>query len=607
MNAGEIKRLLADRADKVAEYLLKDGKRKGKEWVAGNVRGEAGTSLSVRITGDRAGVWSDFASGEAGDLLDLWMANRGLTLVEAIKDAKAYLGIRDEAIKPPERTYRAPERPKCQTPKGSVADFLRLRHLNDETIKAFKIGEQLRGGKAYCVFPFLLANGDLVNVKYRNIEDKKDQRQEKDAAPCLMGWHLISPNARQVIICEGEIDAMSIHQCGLPALSVNQGAGNHQWIETDWNRLDQFDDILVCFDNDEPGDKGAEEVIRRLGIERCRRMRVGAKDANQWLQEGAEHADFWHAIQEARSIDPEELRNANDYTSAVERIFYPEPGDRPAPYLKFDTHCDWFQFRGGEYTCWTGINGHGKSLMLDQVLLGLMEQGERVVVFSGEMPPARHLERVHRQATGVGKPTREYIRAVGNWLSGKCWMFDLVGNAKVDRLLEVFSYAARRYGATHFVIDSLMMTDVPQDGPSAITKQNEAVQKLTGFAKTFNVHLHLVAHPRKGKDESSEPGKMDVAGAGGIVNGADNVFSVWRADKDEAPANPNDPQAVAEWEKQRSDIDAKLVLKKSRYGEFQSYTLKLWFDKPSMQYRMQPRRFALRYVEYSNQDFTGDE
>lgn len=134
------------------------------------------------------------------------------------------------------------------------------------------------------MFPFLLANGDLVNVKYRNIEDKKDQRQEKDAAPCLMGWHLINPNARQVIICEGEIDAMSIHQCGLPALSVNQGAGNHQWIETDWNRLDQFDDILVCFDNDEPGDKGAEEVIRRLGIERCRRMRVGAKDANQWLQ-----------------------------------------------------------------------------------------------------------------------------------------------------------------------------------------------------------------------------------------------------------------------------------------------------------------------------------
>lgn len=607
MNAGEIKRLLADRADKVAEYLLKDGKRKGKEWVAGNVRGEAGTSLSVRITGDRAGVWSDFASGEAGDLLDLWMANRGLTLVEAIKDAKAYLGIRDEAIKPPERTYRAPEKPKCQTPKGSVADFLRSRHLNDDTIKAFKIGEQLRGGKAYCVFPFILANGDLVNVKYRNVDDKKDQRQEKDAAPCLMGWHLINPNARQVIICEGEIDAMSIHQCGLPALSVNQGAGNHQWIETDWNRLDQFDDILVCFDNDEPGDKGAEEVIRRLGIERCRRMRVGAKDANQWLQEGAEHADFWHSIQEARSIDPEELRNANDYTSAVERIFYPEPGDRPAPYLKFDTHCDWFQFRGGEYTCWTGINGHGKSLMLDQVLLGLMEQGERVVIFSGEMPPARHLERVHRQATGVGKPTREYIRAVGNWLSGKCWMFDLVGNAKVDRLLEVFSYAARRYGATHFVIDSLMMTDVPQDGPSAITKQNEAVQKLTGFAKTFNVHLHLVAHPRKGKDESSEPGKMDVAGAGGIVNGADNVFSVWRADKDEAPANPNDPQAVAEWEKQRSDIDAKLVLKKSRYGEFQSYTLKLWFDKPSMQYRMQPRRFALQYVEYSNKNVTGDD
>lgn len=491
MNAGEIKRRLAERAAQVAEYLLKDGKRKGKEWVAGNVRGEAGSSLSVRISGERAGVWSDFASGEGGDLLDLWMANRGLTLVEAIKEAKAYLGLRDDAPKPPERTYRKPEKPKCQSPKGQVAEMLRGRGLTDDTIKAFKVGEQLRGGKAYCVFPFILDTGELVNVKYRNVEDKKDQRQEKDAAPCLMGWHLIGPNARQVVICEGEIDAMSLHQCGVPALSVNQGAGNHQWIETDWDRLERFDDILVCFDNDEPGDKGAAEVIRRLGIERCRRMRVGAKDANQWLQEGAEGVDFQQAMDDARPLDPAELRDANDYTSAVERLFYPEEGDRAAPYLKFDARCDWFQFRGGEYTCWTGINGHGKSLMLDQVLLGLMEQGERVVVFSGEMPPARHLERVHRQATGVGRPTREYIRAVGSWLSGKCWMFDLVGNAKVDRLLEVFSYAARRYGATHFVIDSLMMTDVPQDGPGAITKQNEAVQKLTGFAKAFNVHLHL--------------------------------------------------------------------------------------------------------------------
>jgi len=95
---------------------------------------------------------------------------------------------------------------------------------------------------------------------------------------------------------------------------------------------------------------------------------------------------------------------------------------------------------------------------------------------------------------------------------------------------------------------------------------------------------------------------MDVAGAGGIVNGADNVFSIWKADKDEAPANPSDPDSVAAWEKQQAEPDARLILMKARYGDFQHYTVKLWFDKGSMQYRSQPRRYPLTYVNFSTQD-----
>ena len=111
-----------------------------------------------------------------------------------------------------------------------------------------------------------------------------------------------------------------------------------------------------------------------------------------------------------------------------------------------------------------------------------------------------------------------------------------------------------------------------------------------------------MAHPRKLRDEAEAPGKMEVAGAGGIVNGADNVFSIWRAQKDEAPANPNDPEAVAAWEAMQSDIDAKLILKKQREDGVQDYTQVLWFDKPSMQYRTSQRRYPLRFVEFSIQD-----
>ena len=64
------------------------------------------------------------------------------------------------------------------------------------------------------VFPYL-RDGELVNVKYRNIAEKKDMRQEGGAEPCLFGWHLIDPKARAVAICEGEIDAMTLHQSGV--------------------------------------------------------------------------------------------------------------------------------------------------------------------------------------------------------------------------------------------------------------------------------------------------------------------------------------------------------------------------------------------------------
>lgn len=142
----------------------------------------------------------------------------------------------------------------------------------------------------------------LINYKLRNVSEKKDMQQAGGAEPCLFGWHLIDPKARSIAITEGEIDAMSLHQCGIPAMSVNAGAGNHQWIENDWEKLERFSEILVFFDNDEAGNKGAAEIIHRLGAERCKRVQLPTKDANEWLMQGAESglSDRYSGIQAAR-------------------------------------------------------------------------------------------------------------------------------------------------------------------------------------------------------------------------------------------------------------------------------------------------------------------
>lgn len=585
MNAAELARRLAERAGDVASFLLPGGKKAGQEWKAGSVNGEAGGSLSVRLNGAKAGVWKDFASGQSGDLLDLFAAVRACSMAEAMAQAKQFLGVRDSMPVKPAAAYTRPAKPKTAAP-SIVLDWLAGRGLSNDTIEAFKVRQVTRDGKTMALFPYL-RDGEYVNGKYRDLQDKRGMRQESGAEPCLFGWHLIDPKARTVVICEGEIDAMTLHQVGLAALSVNAGAGNHQWIENDWERLERFSDILVCFDNDEPGDKGAEEVIKRLGIERCRRMRAGAKDANEWLQAGATPDQFRQAAATAKTQDPEELRSAADFIGRVQSMFYPAQGETHHPLLELDQRFEWFEFRPGELTVWTGFNGHGKSLLLSQVQLGLMSQGQRFVIFSGEMTPEYLLKRMVKQATGLDRPSIEYIGAVGEWLRDRCFIFNQTGSATVKRLLEVFSYARKRYGVTHVVIDSLMMTDVPEDGPGSMTAQKEAIRSLCDFAKRTGVHVHLVAHPRKAKDESAGPGKMDVAGSAKITDGADNVFTVWRAQKDEAePLDEDKP-------------DAKLELKKQRNGDSQNYSLWLWFNKGAMQFRARkaiPRNLA--YVEF---------
>ncbi|HDR8957048.1 toprim domain-containing protein [Burkholderia vietnamiensis] len=587
MNARELAELMAQNAQAIVEHLLPNGRKSGKEWKSGSTAGEKGQSLSVCLSGAKRGVWKDFASGEAGDLLDLWCACRSLSVADAMREAKQFLGVRDDMPKRQAPTYQRPARPKATRPTSLLDEWFGGRGITAETVQAFKVAEQTNGPKTHIVFPYL-RGGELINAKYRNIADKKDMRQEAGAEPCLFGWNLIDPAQRVVAIAEGEIDAMTLHQVGIPALSVNAGAGNHQWIDSDWERLERFSEILLCYDNDEAGRKGAQEVANRLGIERCRVVFFGeSKDANEYLLAGARAEDFRRCCDQASGFDPDELKSIDRFWSNVKSMFYPAHEESNFPYLSFCGRNElWFEFRPGEVTVWTGINGHGKSLLLGQVLIGLMCQGERACVFSGEMRPEMQGKRLAKQLGGLDRPAPEYLDHMGAWLRDRMWVFDLVGVAAIERLVTVFTYGFKRYGIRHFVIDSLMMTDVPEDGHGAMTAQKEAMRLLANFARQYNVHVHLVAHPRKGQDEKRSPGKMDVGGSGKITDAADNVFSVWSAQKDQDDESVDEP-------------DAFLTLLKARNGETQRRSLALFFNRECMQFGPSESRRPYVYLPFS--------
>src|SRR5215472_5619166 len=109
MTAAGISRALAERATALVADLLPGGHREGHEWRAGSIAGEAGSSLGVHLVGSKAGVWSDFATGAAGDALDLVCAVRGVEISEALVWSRRWLGLDDGKAELPKRREPRPK------------------------------------------------------------------------------------------------------------------------------------------------------------------------------------------------------------------------------------------------------------------------------------------------------------------------------------------------------------------------------------------------------------------------------------------------------------------------------------------------------------------
>jgi twinkle protein len=239
------------------------------------------------------------------------------------------------------------------------------------------------------------------------------------------------------------------------------------------------------------------------------------------------------------------------------------------------------RLRPGEVSVWAGVNGHGKSLVLNQVMLSCMEQGERVVIASMEMPPVSTMMRMVKQAAGRNNPSERFIEDFHNWTENKLWLYDQVGTVSSKIMLAVIRYCAKslrsageRMPPHHFVIDSLMKCGM---GVDEYNKQKWFIDSLTAIAKDYNMHIHIVAHSRKRENEKGIMDKFDIKGAGEITDMADNVFTVWRnKTKEHESKKPNPSKEITD------QPDCIVNCDKQRHGEWEG-RISLWHH-PSGQF-----------------------
>lgn len=270
---------------------------------------------------------------------------------------------------------------------------------------------------------------------------------------------------------------------------------------------------------------------------------------------------------------------ASSYTQDVIDYYHAqkEPAGVPMPFHKAAGN---IRFRPGETSIWAGTNGHGKSLLLGQIMTCFAARGQKACIASMEMKPMVTLARMCRQAFGSHKPEIEFIRDFHRITDGKLWLYDQQGMVRPEMILAVARYCADRLKINHFVIDSLMKCGIGEDD---YNKQKWFLDSITTIGRDTGMHMHLVAHSRKGKDELAPPNKMDIKGTGSITDQVDNVFTVWRNKKKEgeiADSNPNDISKINDL---RKAPDALVICDKQRNGEWEG-KVGLWYHGESMQY-----------------------
>jgi len=209
---------------------------------------------------------------------------------------------------------------------GTMTYLTQERGFNDETITHFKLGLKKEDRTNWLMIPHFSA-GKLINVKHRSLPpaDKKFKR-EPDRPSILFNQDCLKNGFEEIFLCESETDAMSLWGAGFKnVLASTCGAGSFlpEWHQT----LEGIEEIYLCYDPDEAGQKGAHAIADRLGFERCKNILLPeGQDLNEFLKTHTRDDFLKLALQAKRFTVPDVLSTRDIFRRFDERRKY-KPDD----------------------------------------------------------------------------------------------------------------------------------------------------------------------------------------------------------------------------------------------------------------------------------------
>lgn len=430
---------------------------------------------------------------------------------------------------------------------AKVLAYLRSRGLDDEAIRHFSIGvAQIKdgGAPAEVAISIPYIEDDVVTmIKLRNLEADKDRRKfrrVKGGESSLFN----GPNVRglrQVVLVEGEMDAVSLWQLGVcNVASTSLGAKKQipdHWVDV----LRDAEDIVLWYDDDEAGQTSAQNLMAQLGTYRCRIAvipdEVNGKDANDILQKHGEEASsiVRRIVKEARGVENKLIVRPSHYADMlIGKINQGADSlGLSSGYAGLDRILKGIRPR--ELTLVTGHTSHGKTTFTTDLISGLASRGHPIAVSSLENGPGSIVTKLYQRVAGrpIGEIDDEQKRdeamtALSALDNDPIFLIDREGRTTVPEIVDDLKYARHRYGIVAAVVDHLHFLKKGHPRVMELEHLEDSIMAFVEATRELGIHIFLVAHPR-GLDEDILPSGDTVKGTSSAKQLVDNGITVYRA------------------------------------------------------------------------------
>ena len=399
--------------------------------------------------------------------------------------------------------------------------------------KIYRDGDLLR-------FYYCDDRGIVVGCKTKTKD--KNFLYEGSVPGTLFGQHLFKSSGKRLVITEGELDAASV-MVAMPTwqhVSLPSGSASaKKSIQKQLSWLQGWEEIVLFFDNDEPGQKAVEEVASVLppGKVYIANLDHKFKDASDALQAGEGDA-IRQAIWNAKEYRPDGIVDAKSLLSVVTTPNPPCNHDYPFPGLQRLLH----GIRYGELITITAGSGIGKSSFCRELATSLLQNGERVGYLALE-------ESTRRTALGLmsvaaGKPLHIgeyeadelesiYKDTIAGW---NLFLFDGFGSYDPDVIYNRIEYLAQGLDTKVIFLDhlSILLSGLDGDERRMI---DTTMTKLRSLVERTGISLFLVSHLRRShQDQGHEEGARvtlgQLRGSAAIAQLSDGVIALERDQQD---------------------------------------------------------------------------